>query len=293
MYDVHTIENEFLKVSVNPIGAELFSIYDKKDGKEMLWQGNSDYWGSRAPVLFPIVGGLKNNTIQYKGKDYLIPKHGIVRRNDQLELIEEKAHSISYQLKSNEGTLKLYPFRFTFIITFIIDKNILEIKHTVINEDDTTMYFSLGGHPAFNCPVNTKHNFEDYGLEFEFEEPLISHRLTLNGLIADETEQFATEGNWLPLQNNMFDKDALIFTTLKSKQVSLFSKNSKKKITVKFPDFPYLGIWSKPGAPFICIEPWIGYADKWNTNQKIEDKEGMQSLPVNSSFFASYTIEVD
>lgn len=293
MYSLHTIENEFLKVSVNPIGAELFSIYDKKGRKEMLWQGNSDFWGSRAPVLFPIVGGLKKNTIQYNGKDYLIPKHGIVRRNDQLELIEEKVHSITYQLKSSERSLKIYPFQFTFTIGFSINKNSLVVKHTVKNEDNTTMYFSLGGHPAFNCPFKKKHDFEDYGLTFEFEEPLISHQLTADGLISAKMVTLTLDKNRLPLQKSLFDKDALIFTSLKSREVSLFHKNNKKKIVVRFNDFPHLGIWSKPGAPFVCIEPWLGYADKWNSNQKIEQKEGMQALAVDKNFEASYSITVE
>lgn len=293
MDPLQTIENEFLRVSVNRIGAELFSVYDKKQKTEILWQGNPNFWGSRAPVLFPIVGGLKNDTMHYQGANYSIPKHGIIRRNDQLQLIEERPYSITYQLISSEHTLKVYPFRFTFTITFTLNGNALKVEHTVKNEGDEVMYFSLGAHPAFNCPFKNRKELEQYALEFEFDEELNTNRLTFDGLLSDETDRIHTEGNLLRLKENLFDKDALVFKTLKSRKVSLHKKDGRSKVTVVFSDFPQLGIWSKPAAPFICIEPWIGYADKWNTNQNIEDKEGMEVLPANASFKASYSIIVE
>lgn len=290
MYSLHTIENEFLRVEVNPIGAELFSIFDKKDQREVLWQGNSDFWASRAPVLFPIVGALKNNTVYYEKQAYLMPKHGIIRRNDQLEIVEERTSRIKYRLTFNDYSLKVYPFKFEFEIAFLLQEQSLIIKHNVKNLDTAKMYFSIGGHPAFNCPFYASESYEDYGLEFETEETLNSHTLTLDGLISDDTVQISTDKKWLPLTKDLFKKDALIFMNIKSKQVALKPKTGGKGVVVRFNDFRDLGIWAKPGAPFVCIEPWLGYADKWNSDQLIEHKEGMLTLNPNEEFNASYSI---
>lgn len=293
MYSLQIIENEFLRVAVNPIGAELFSIYDKKDNMEMLWQGNSEFWGSRAPVLFPIVGGLKNNTTYYQGKPYLIPKHGIIRRNDQLELVEESSHSITYGLLAEESTLNVYPFRFLFEISFTLKSNCLIIRHKVVNKDSKVMYFSLGAHPAFNCPFKSSEDYEEYEIEFDVpEEVLVSNRLNKEGLITDKTRSVNLVNNCLPLTKNLFDDDALIFKKIKSRKVTLKNRGGGKAIVVDFKDFPHLGIWAKPNAPFVCIEPWLGYADAWDSDQLIENKEGMIRLQPKQDFFAEYGISI-
>lgn len=293
MYSLKVIENEHLRVSVNPIGAELYSIYDKKDKMEMLWQGNSEFWGSRAPVLFPIVGGLKNNTMIYESRAYQMPKHGIVRYNDQMEIVSEKSSSVTYKLQSGDGTLKVYPFKFVFEITFELQGNSLLVKHKVGNKDHREMYFSLGGHPAFNCPFVHTDTYEDYGLKFDIDEgALVSNRLNADGLLSESTRTIELEENWLPLKKNLFDKDALIFKQINSRKVSLSRRNGGKSVVVEFKDFPYLGIWAKPGAPFVCIEPWLGYADNWNSDQLIEHKEAMICLQAEKEFSADYKISI-
>jgi galactose mutarotase-like enzyme len=188
----------------------------------------------------------------------------------------------------------MYPFHFEFEISYTLDKNVLTVNHIVKNLDDKTMYFSLGGHPAFKCPLHYDEHYTDYIVEFNEKETSQSYLLNMkSGLVTEQTKPVFTSANAIALRGDLFNEDALIFKDLKSRQVALKHKTKGTVLTVKFQDFPYLGLWAKPNAPYVCIEPWLGIADAENTNQKIEEKEGILVLDANNTFSASYSIEID
>jgi galactose mutarotase-like enzyme len=289
-----TLENEFLKIGVNPIGAEINSIFSKGSSIEYCWQGNPDIWGSTAPVLFPIIGCLKNERYYFEGKHYTIPKHGFIRNNKNLQFEQPSENTIAYSLKYNEESLKNYPFKFEFIIRFILIENVIHVEHEVINHSGTDeMYFSLGGHPAFKCPINEREKYEDYYLEFEKEENVNTWEVLPSGLINSVTQPLLDSTSILNLHKNLFDNDALILKEHNSKRVSLKSKKSNNCVTVEYKDFPYLGLWAKPGADFICIEPWLGISDTHDTDQNFKTKEGILKLGVRSHYRASYSIIIE
>lgn len=287
------LENELLVVTINPVGAELSGIHSKVTGKEYLWNADPKVWASHAPVLFPIIGALKNNTYSYKGKEYQLPKHGFIRNNSDVQLISQTSDSATFGLSTSETTLLIYPFQFQFRITYSLQGYRLVVEHEVVNEGQIPLLFSLGAHPGFRCPVNENEVYEDYYIEFEKEENEVTWELAGDGLVSDVSVPVLHHTRVLPLHSHIFDKDALILKNLKSKKVSLRSKKSTQSVTVYFSDFAYLGIWAKPNSHFVCIEPWLGIADSWNTDQNFETKEGILSLPPQQTFEASYTIRIE
>lgn len=290
---IYTIESPSLKVSVKQTGAELCSITSKKTGKEYIWQGNPNIWDNHAPVLFPIVGTLKEDKYFHQANWHEMPRHGIIRKNKSIEVEDQTESSITLVLNSDVDSKKSYPFDFKFRITFSLLKNILTVSHQVINTGNQNLLFSLGAHPAFNCPIHEESSYEDYYLEFEQQEHAVTHLLNMEkGLINNETEIVLNNTNRIPLHNHLFDRDALIFKNLKSNSLSLVHKENGDVLTMNFPDFPYLGIWAKPAADFVCIEPWLGIADNIDHNQKLEDKEGIISLAPDLDFEASYSIQI-
>jgi len=289
---IHQIENELFNIAISAVGAEISSFKSKKSGIEYMWQADPSIWGSHAPVLFPIVGGLRDNKFEYQGQYYPLNRHGFVRRNKNLKVVAHSSTNLSLQLRANDETKKLYPFAFIFSIHFSLEKNKLIIKHDVENTDQRDIYFSLGAHPAFNCPIHKQESYNDYYLEFQETESLRTWYLNELGLIEQEGKTILKQSRILPLNKHLFDQDALIFKTLKSRKISLCSQKSPQKIIIRYADFTSLGIWAKPAAPFICIEPWIGYADAANSNYRIQDKEGIIKLKPHRIFTTSYSIEV-
>lgn len=284
------ISNQF-EVQITSVGAEICSFKNTQSGKEYIWQGDPKIWGSHAPVLFPIVGGLKNDTYFFENKTYQLPRHGFIRRNEHMEVITQNTRQLVLQLKSSGHTKQVYPFDFVFEISFELLSNQLMINHRILNTGDQDMYFSLGAHPAFNCPLDENKKYEDYHLEFEQTESLKTWNLDENGQIKEEGDQIMEASKTIALHPHLFDQDALIFKSLKSKRVSLFEQE-KELIRVDFEDFKSLGIWAKPGAPFVCIEPWLGYADSFSHNQQLKDKEGIIRLEEAKTFYASYSISI-
>lgn len=287
----YTIENSEFSVQITQIGAEICSFKSKTKDKEYIWQGNPEIWESHAPVLFPIVGGLKNDTFFHKNQAYQLPRHGFIRRNKDLKVISHTADQIVLELTSSEKTKEVYPFDFNFQISFELISNRLKISHQIINTGDEHMFFSLGAHPAFNCPLEEKKIYEDYYLKFNEIESLNTWNLDKNGQIKEEGELIMNQSQQLPFHSQLFDQDALIFKSLKSRQVSL-CEGDHEHIRVKFDDFSSLGLWAKPQAPFICIEPWLGYADSSECNQQLTEKEAILSLEPGKTFQASYSIEI-
>ncbi|WP_100612691.1 aldose 1-epimerase family protein [Confluentibacter lentus] len=290
----YTIQNNKLNIAIKKTGAELCSIQSVKNNTQFMWDADSSIWGNYAPNLFPIIGSLKEDTYIFEGKKYSLPKHGFIRGNTDFELHEHTETSLTLKLTYNEATLKVYPFKFEFYMTYKLTDNKLDIIHTVKNLDDKTMYFSVGGHPAFKCPVFEDEQYYDYVLEFEHPENSKTHLInTTNGLISNKTKPVFNNTNILPLTHDLFNDDALIFKDLKSKQVSLKSKKHGTILTVSYPDFDYLGIWAKPTGNYVCIEPWLGIADNDDTNQDFKIKEGILTLDAGEIFEVGYGVVVD
>ncbi len=265
-------------------GAELTSL-KSASGEEFIWEGNPDYWGKHSPVLFPIVGTLKNNTYRYNGKEYFMTRHGFARDNDFIVKQTTKSNVV-FTLSQNIGTLSSYPFCFILELEYNLDENGLEVIYTVKNNDSKVMPFSLGAHPAFAMPGN----FEDYSLSFNRDQVLLSSQLE-NDLLSDTMKEIPLHDGLLPLNYSLFDNDALIFRRLKSNRVEIL-KRGNPYLRVIFPDFQHLGIWTKKDAPFLCIEPWQGYSDHHNTHGNIMEKDGIIKLPPNEIYRLRFKIEI-
>lgn len=280
----YEIKNSFIKAQIKSFGAELNSLKKCDENFEYIWQANSKYWARHSPVLFPIVGRLKEDSYFYKNKKYSLSQHGFAR-DKEFEIVQNEADFIEFRLKSDEKTLEFYPFFFELDIGYKLDKNSLIVSYKVKNKSDEKMYFSIGAHPAFNTQVG------DF-LEFENIKTTKRYFLDEKGLIY-KNEDLNLENSKLCLDKDLFKDDALVFNDSNIKQIILKNIENKSRVKVKFDNFPYLGIWSKPNdAPFVCIEPWFGVADEENANQKIEDKKGILSLEKEEEFFCFYTIEV-
>ncbi|TDE15511.1 aldose 1-epimerase family protein [Dyadobacter psychrotolerans] len=289
---IYQLENDKLQIAIQQTGAELCKIQSATTGREFMWDANPDVWASYAPVLFPIIGAVKHGYVKHNGQEYALPRHGFIRNNSNLTLLEQTSNSVTLGLKYDEELLKIYPFQFEFLITYTLKENKILVSHKVINHGNTQMFFSLGAHPAFKCPLNEGETYEDYYLEFEKVETDSTWLLESDGLVGNFTKPLLHNTNVLHLNGHLFDRDALIFKNLKSKQVSLRSTKSGQVITLHYEDFPYLGIWAKPNAHFVCIEPWLGIADSFDSDQILEKKEGILGLGAGKTFVASYTIEV-
>ncbi len=286
-----SIENEFLTVSFRTKGAEMISIFNKKTQTEHLWQADSAVWPWYAPNLFPIVGGLMNNELQVEGQTYHMKRHGFTRESE-FKLVEITETHAKFSLPFSETTLAAYPFRFEFQVLYDLFEQDLRVTYKVINLDDQTIYFSVGAHPAFQVPSKADENYEDYYLEFQTSEPLLTHLLSASGLLNGETEMVPMEDRKLWLTKHLFDRDALVFKNITSKKVTIRSKNHDQSLSVSFEDFNHLGIWAKPGAPFVCIEPWLGYSDTEGKITNIQQKEAIEKVEHGHVFEAKFTISL-
>ncbi|MEZ4792135.1 MAG: aldose 1-epimerase family protein [Gelidibacter sp.] len=288
-----TLKNDILKIKVKKTGAELCEISSVKFGTQFMWNANPEIWANYAPNLFPIVGMLKDETYFFENKAYYLSKHGFIRNNPNFQLVEETNESIGLKLNSSEQLLKVYPFKFEYHAIYQLVDNYLQITYKIINTDSKTIYFSLGGHPAFKCPVYENEGYSDYQLIFEKEETSETHLLNLqSGLVTSQTKAVFDTPKTIQLRYDLFNDDALIFKDLKSRKIILNSKKRGNILTVHFEGFPYLGLWAKPNADYVCIEPWLGIADNEDSTQQLTDKEGILTLDSGFAFAATYTIEI-
>ncbi len=285
------LENKYLSISVNSKGAELQSIYSKDTNLEYLWSGDPQFWGKKSPVLFPIVGALKNNSYQYNGATFELGRHGFAR-DMEFQLTSNLKESISFTLHANEETQKAYPFLFSFTITYTINRNKLSCTYQITNVDLKPMFFSVGAHPAFKVPLEEGLSFEDYQLVFETSETAPQWPLTAEGLIKREPINFFKDNNKIDLNKNLFWGDALVFKELQSTSISLFTNQSKHGFKFEFNQFPYMGIWSAKNADFVCIEPWCGIADNEDTSGDIKQKEGINLLISGEMMSKTWSVEV-
>jgi galactose mutarotase-like enzyme len=281
---ITTIKNSNLTAVIKHFGAELCSLKDNSN-TEYIWDGNPEFWGKHSPILFPIVGTFKNNSYQYNDTEYKLSRHGFAREMN-FELIDKQENSATFSLTSTDETLQRYPFDFELHLIYTLENTSLKIEYKVINKGKSKMPFSIGAHPAFDLP----NNFENYSLEFEKEEPLEFYLLE-DGLISNTTNKIQLDKKQLQLNYKLFENDALVFKKLPSKSITIL-ENSKPLLKVSYEDFPNLGIWTPPNAPFICIEPWFGYSDTVDTFGNLFEKEGIQILDSDETFKSQFSIEI-
>ena len=288
----YTIENKHITASIKSLGAELTSLKSKETEIEYIWNGDKEYWGRHAPVLFPIVGQVKDKTYFVEGKKYELPQHGFAR-DTEFKVVNQQTNQITFELVFSEKTLKIYPYKFALRVSYKVEANELTTVYEVINKDSKNISYSIGGHPAFNCPITKDELFEDYTLEFDHhEEPKQIHLNTLTGLRNGKITQ-ENIGKSIPLNYGLFKNDAVIYTNLKSKKVTLKSNKSTFKVIFDFEQWDYLAFWTKKkGTPFVCIEPWLGITDADNSDQHFHSKLGIQELKVNSTKITEYKIKV-
>lgn len=290
---LYTLENETLCVLVRSHGAELRSIKERADETEYLWDGNPEWWKYSSPVLFPIVGKLRDGKYRVSGAEYELPGHGFGRISD-FELVARQQDSIEFVLEWSEDTLKVYPWKFALYVSYELEENKIKVIWRVRNLDEKHMVFSIGAHGAFRCPIVPGERFEDYYLEFHTAEDMQNMPLDSKGQFKHEFGDMAVKGTKLPLNYEMFRNDALAYAGQKSTQVSLRSTKSEKSLTVEAKGFPYWGYWTpdKGGAPFLCIEPWHGHADYVDFAGDFKDREGSEELAPGEEKKFSYTIAI-
>lgn len=288
---MNILENNKILININNFGAELCKIYSKENNKNYLWNGDSKYWGRYSPILFPIVGRLKDNETYINGQKYEMTQHGFAR-DMEFELVNKTVNSIEFSLQYNEETLKKYPYKFKLNIIYTLNDYNIDITWKVKNLDNKEILFGIGAHPAFNIPFNKEDILEDYYLSFKYKEHIKQY--TLTGPYVSECKEIDKIEN-INIKPEIFKNDAIIYSGVE--EIIINSRKTQDKIKVCFKDFPYVGIWSKYNydnsmAPFVCIEPWYGIADKIDTNKKFEDKFGLNKLNIDEEFKCTYSISI-
>lgn len=289
---VYELKNEYLTVKAKDFGGELISIVKNETGAEYLWDANPEYWKRNAPILFPFVGSLKDGRYIYQGKEYPMGQHGFAR-DMVFERKEQTDSQLWFSLSASEETMEMYPFRFVLEIGYILAGSTVKVCWRVLNEDDKTMYFSIGGHPAFMCPLDGQGKQSDYYLLFDTPRNIYYGRLNSSGLLAQKNIELETSGGVMPIDAHLFDRDALIIEDEQTKTISLAGPDKKAYLTVKF-DTPLVGIWSPAGknAPFVCVEPWCGRCDAEDFHGSLEERQYGNRLEPAEVFEQDYEIIV-
>jgi galactose mutarotase-like enzyme len=284
------IENEWLKVEISNSGAEVRRVVHKKTGLDYMWTGDAAYWGRVSPVLFPIVGRLKEDQYQLNGMTFEMSQHGFLR-DVEFTVKEQSATDVSFLFESQGRFLHVYPYEFTAIISYRIDEDSLNVRWEIVNKNQEEMYFSIGGHPAFKIPLLENESVEDYSLhytpaanqdvrQYELENSLIREKGAANDL------------SEVALTDSLFVNDALVYSNIDS--ITMESKQTGHGVEVLLEGFPFVGIWSKYAegriAPFVCIEPWYGIADTTDTTGNLKEKFGINKLNPGETFRAEYKV---
>ncbi|BCN30531.1 aldose 1-epimerase family protein [Anaeromicropila herbilytica] len=286
------LKNEELTITIDNFGAELSSIKDTKTGVEYLWNADETYWKRHSPVLFPIVGSLKDKQYSYNNNVYSMSQHGFAR-DKSMDIVKKEENEIWFQLVADEETKRAYPFDFTLEIGYRLQGRKISVLWKVINTGEEKMYFQIGAHPAFLCPIRENEKQTDYKIDFHTEEELTYKLLSKDGLLEAKEYELSTVEGVLQVTNHLFDKDALVIEKPYTNRISLKTPENKDYVTVHF-DAPVVGIWSPAGrcAPFICIEPWYGRCDASDFNGTLEEREWINELSEKEEFQASYEIEI-
>lgn len=289
----YTLKNNQLEITVNSHGAELVSLRDVKTQTEYMWEGSPSIWGRVSPVLFPFVGGLKNKEYTYNHKKYPMTQHGFAR-DMEFELTLRNDNSLWLRLKSNEMTLAKYPFDFCLEIGYELQERDIKVLWKVTNPADTKLYFSIGGHPGFVCPLHEQEKLTDCYIGFENAASITSSVIDTNaGLLSSVKKTYSLDSGLLAITPGLFDQDALVIEHNQVQQVSLLSADKTPYLSVSF-DAPLFGVWSMPHkqAPYICIEPWYGRCDSVDFDDSLEDRDWGNVLEGGKVFDASYTIHI-
>lgn len=285
-----TIQNDKLRATFNKLGAELVSLINIKTGKEIMWSGNPDFWSGISPVLFPIIGALKNEQYIFENQTYELPRHGFARRRI-FAVKESSANEVVFELTSDEESLKIYPFQFSLEIKYTLAANKLTVDYLVKNLSQKQMYFSLGAHPGFAIDTENGLNYNDYEIAFSNDVELQIHPLADN-LISNQTQTIDLENKVLPLSYELFSKDALVMTNMRSRELILRNNKNDQKLVFTFSNFPYFGVWAAQNADFVCLEPWQGIADLENHNQQLTEKFGILRLEKGGDWKANWAVEI-
>lgn len=289
----YRLDNGVLEINVASKGAELISLKDET-GKEYLWQGDEKYWGRRSPILFPFVGRLKNQEYTYEGKKYPMMQHGFAR-DMEFSVIEEKADEIWFEIKDDGETYKLYPFHFSLKIGYRLVENRIEVLWKVENIDTKTMYFNIGAHPGFFCPIDGEKDKVGYALEFNSKgNPKYYGADYDTGLRFSKLHELKLENGRSIITKEYFDETTYIFEDNQISEVSLVKPSGEKYVTVRF-DMPILAVWSKEraDAPFVCLEPWCGRCDRMDFNGNLADREYNTVLEAGEVFNNVYSIGIN
>ncbi|MGL4913395.1 MAG: aldose 1-epimerase family protein [Romboutsia sp.] len=287
---MNILQNDNLIVESTNHGAELTRIYSKKFDKDILWNGDNRFWGRRSPILFPIVGRLKNNQTAIENNTYAMGQHGFARDMD-FEVIASASNLVSYKLTSNEKTKQYYPYCFDLVITYTLNDTSINVNWSVTNTDCKDIHFSIGAHPAFNIDNNS---LAEYYLECKCRDNI--EKIDLEGPFASKRTSIDILEK-INLSAELFENDALIYTNID--EIAIKSNKDDHAVRLTFTNFPLVGIWtpyykeSNSVAPFICIEPWYGLADDINTNGDYIQKHYLNKLSVNEEFKVSYDISID
>lgn len=288
------LKNDLLEVELNPKGAEIIKIVGQQDGLNYMWRRDPILWANSAPILFPIVGALRNNECIIEGKTYTMTQHGFSRHN-VYETHQSSDTCVEFVLKPNDEILKQYPYLFELKVTYTLKENRLECKSEVINKDNKVIFFQIGGHPAFACPLLEDESSNDYYIEFEENEYLEQKIIDVarKGMSRETKLLFENEKRFF-VRQELFNNDAIVVKNFKSKSVSLKSLNHNKSIRFIMDNFNHLGIWaSKHVGGLIAIEPWVGHSDYVDFSGDFKEKEGVVALEEGNTFTCTFTVEVN
>ena len=287
------IENEEIIVEIDDLGAQMISLVDKKTGKEYMWKRDPKFWGKCSPILFPFVGQCAEKEYIYKDKTYPMTIHGFAS-SSTFEVTEAAGDKATFTLKDTEETLKVYPFKFRLDVTFALKGRVVDVAYKVTNVNDEEMYFMIGAHPGFNCPLNEGEKRRDCFIKLYGKDEIASRGVDLDtGLVNEVYTVFELTDELLPITDNLFDGDALVIENQGINKVSLTGPDRVPFVTVTM-DAPVYGIWScfEPGTPYVCIEPWLGRCDKLGSDKKLENRDFVNRLDAGKEFNTGYTIEI-
>lgn len=290
----YMLKGEEITIQVRSKGAELFSLKDNRSGQEYMWCGDPAHWSGVSPILFPFVGKVRNGVYRYQGKTYEMGPHGFARHME-FDLLEQKEDSLWLVLRDSEETLEKYPFHFTLELGYELSGRVLKVLWRVRNENDGIMYFSIGGHPAFACPLQGegKRTNGNY-LLFDTPAEMISSEILIpSGMAGKKKTTYKLDNGYLPITTGIFDGDALVMEHDQIHRVALCGPDKKPYVSVAF-DAPLFGVWSMPQdeAGYICIEPWYGRCDGVDFDGELPEREWGNVLEAGGCFERGYTIEI-
>lgn len=289
---VYDLKNEQISICVDTFGAELKSLKKITTDTEYMWDAKPEYWKRTSPVLFPIVGSLNSGSYRYDGKEYPMSQHGFAR-DTAFAPVQQTGDELRFVLRANEETKAKYPFDFELELGYRLDGNSLVVSWKVTNCDSREMYFSIGGHPAFMCPLNGAGAQTEYKLLFDTDDKITASIIGNGGTLSPRTKEYALNNGMMDITADLFDEDALIIENNQAHKVSLCDKDRQPYLTVSF-DAPLFGLWSpaKKNAPFVCIEPWYGRCDRETFEGELSEREWGNKLAPSETFYAEYRITI-